>query len=175
MVLDYTSLSGDQPGYIEDEEAIDRADAVFELEDPLAQNDLPESEVIAVNDDEEEKPLEEGANDIVDNSDKTVSDPGPSQPITAKPKHGFRLLTDEELDELTDEELTEYLMQIALENSQFHVNETAPAISDQGFETLVKNYQAVLHLIERLSKRYPMDVLKQLIYLLISIDTHGIF
>jgi DNA gyrase subunit B len=64
-----------------------------------------------------------------------------------------------------EDELTDYLLQIALEDSHFHVNANSPAISDQAFETLVKEYRRVMHIINRLSKRYPPEVLKALIYL----------
>ena len=105
VVLDYTSLSGDQAGYIEDEDAIDRADAIFELEEPQPQKALPESEAFTVNDDEEPSNSEEGPTEVCETDVQTDVEPIPTE-TTSKP--AFQLLTDEELDALSDEQLTAY-------------------------------------------------------------------
>jgi DNA gyrase subunit B len=64
-----------------------------------------------------------------------------------------------------DKALKNYLTQIALENAALHVNEQAPPIQGAGLETLVKQYNQVQFLIDRLSRRYPVLVLEALIYL----------
>ena len=61
--------------------------------------------------------------------------------------------------------LSEYLTQAALENASMHVNENAPGISDEPLESLVKEYRKVIASIERLSRLYPMDIMKEMIYM----------
>lgn len=61
--------------------------------------------------------------------------------------------------------LSEYLTQAALENASMHVNENAPGIADEQLENLVKDYRQVIAGIERLSRLYPMDIMKELIYM----------
>ena len=61
--------------------------------------------------------------------------------------------------------LSEYLTQAALENASMHVNENAPGISDEPLENLVKEYRQVIAGIERLSRLYPMDIMRELIYM----------
>jgi DNA gyrase subunit B len=65
---------------------------------------------------------------------------------------------------LKDEKAKEaYLTQAALEGAQLYVNPQAPAIKDSALETMVKDYQAVMAMIERLSRAYPAKVLIQMI------------
>ena len=65
---------------------------------------------------------------------------------------------------LKDEKAKEaYLTQTALEGAQFFVNVDAPAIKDSALETMVKDYQAVMNMIERLSRAYPAKVLEQML------------
>jgi len=65
---------------------------------------------------------------------------------------------------LKDEKAKEaYLTQTALEGAQLFVNADAPAIKDSALETMVKDYQAVMAMIDRLSRAYPAMVLKQMI------------
>ena len=61
--------------------------------------------------------------------------------------------------------LSEYLTQAALENASMHVNEDAPGIADEPLENLVKEYRHVTAGIERLSRLYPMDIMKEMIYM----------
>ena len=61
--------------------------------------------------------------------------------------------------------LSEYLTQAALENASMHVNENAPGISDEPLENLVKEYRKVTAGIERLSRLYPMEIMKEMIYM----------
>ncbi len=65
---------------------------------------------------------------------------------------------------LKDEKAKEaYLTQTALEGAQLFVNADAPAIKDSALETMVKDYQAVMAMIDRLSRAYPAMVLKQMV------------
>jgi DNA gyrase subunit B len=65
---------------------------------------------------------------------------------------------------LKDERAKEaYLTQTALEGAQLYVNPQAPAIKDSALETMVKDYQAVMAMIDRLSRAYPAKVLTQMI------------
>lgn len=65
---------------------------------------------------------------------------------------------------LKDEKAKEaYLTQTALEGAQLFVNPDAPAIKDSALETMVKDYQAVMAMIDRLSRAYPAKVLQQMI------------
>ncbi|WP_111498417.1 MULTISPECIES: DNA topoisomerase (ATP-hydrolyzing) subunit B [Marinobacter] len=66
---------------------------------------------------------------------------------------------------LKDEKAKEaYLTQTALEGAQFYVNPSAPPIADSALESLVKEYQSVMAMIDRLSRAYPTKVLEQMIY-----------
>ena len=76
-----------------------------------------------------------------------------------------------------DMALTYYLTNKALEGASLHVNKDAPAIRGVALESLVRSFQEVSGMIERLSPVYPPDVLKVMVYveefssnLLISID-----
>lgn len=56
-----------------------------------------------------------------------------------------------------------YLTQLSLEGAQLYVNPEAPPIKDSALETMVKDYQAVMAMIERLSRAYPARVLEQML------------
>ncbi len=62
-----------------------------------------------------------------------------------------------------DGELNGYLLQIALEGAELHVNPEAPAISGTALEQLAQHYQQVMAAIKRLSRRYNGTVLEQMI------------
>ncbi len=62
-----------------------------------------------------------------------------------------------------DAELNAYLLQVALENTEFYVNEHAPALSGEALEVLAKQYILVQESIQRLAKRYPRRVLEKMI------------
>jgi len=65
---------------------------------------------------------------------------------------------------LKDEKAKEaYLTQTALEGAQLFVNADAPALKDSALETMVKDYQAVMNMIDRLSRAYPAKVLEQML------------
>lgn len=62
-----------------------------------------------------------------------------------------------------DESLTQYLVQIALEDAKLFVSEGAPAVQGSALEKLVHHYQAVMTLINQVSRRYPSELLKKCI------------
>ncbi|WP_257294158.1 DNA topoisomerase (ATP-hydrolyzing) subunit B [Endozoicomonas sp. YOMI1] len=64
-----------------------------------------------------------------------------------------------------DGALDGYLTQSALENASLHVNENAPGISDQPLEELVKEFRDVHKVAEKLSRIYPVAVLREMIYM----------
>ncbi|WP_193163389.1 DNA topoisomerase (ATP-hydrolyzing) subunit B [Microbulbifer hainanensis] len=61
--------------------------------------------------------------------------------------------------------LTQFLTNAALEGASLFVNADAPGLSGQSLETLVGEYRAVLATIDRLSRVYPEEVLRSMIYL----------
>src|SRR5699024_1968439 len=66
---------------------------------------------------------------------------------------------------LKDEDaMLEYQTSMALEGASLHVNESAPAITGEHLEKLVKDFRKVEVLIQRLSRRAPEIVLNELIY-----------
>jgi DNA gyrase subunit B len=64
-----------------------------------------------------------------------------------------------------DEALTQFLTQAALEGSALHVNTDAPPITGEGLESLVGEYRAVMATIDRLSRLYPSEALREMIYM----------
>ncbi len=64
-----------------------------------------------------------------------------------------------------DGALDGYLTQSALENASLHVNENAPGISDQPLEELVKEFRDVHKVADKLSRIYPVSVLREMIYM----------
>jgi len=65
---------------------------------------------------------------------------------------------------LKDEKAMEaYLTQTALEGAQLFVNPEAPPIKGAALESMVREYQAVMAMIDRLSRAYPARVLKQML------------
>ncbi|MDD7805988.1 MAG: DNA topoisomerase (ATP-hydrolyzing) subunit B [Endozoicomonas sp. (ex Botrylloides leachii)] len=64
-----------------------------------------------------------------------------------------------------DKALDDYLTQSALENASLHVNPDAPGIADTQLEGIVRDYKAVIAIIERLSRLYSKDILKEMIYM----------
>ncbi len=65
---------------------------------------------------------------------------------------------------LKDERALEaYLTQTALEGGQLFVNPDAPPIRESALETMVKDYQSVMTMIERLARAYPDMVLRQMV------------
>ena len=64
-----------------------------------------------------------------------------------------------------DRELQAALLQIALEKAALHPATTAPPIKDNALEQLILQYQSVQGIIDRLSFRYPEQVIEELIYI----------
>jgi DNA gyrase subunit B len=64
-----------------------------------------------------------------------------------------------------DEDLQAFLIQLSLDGAELRVNEAAPPIKDQALETVLMQYQLALKTIERLSYRYPANVIDACIYL----------
>ncbi|MFO7592540.1 MAG: DNA topoisomerase (ATP-hydrolyzing) subunit B [Pseudomonadota bacterium] len=64
-----------------------------------------------------------------------------------------------------DTELNNYLLQIAIENAELHVNEEAPPITGTALEQLARQYQLVMATIHRLARRYNDIILEKMITL----------
>lgn len=62
-----------------------------------------------------------------------------------------------------DQALTEFLTQAALEGASLHVNPEAPGLSGEALESLVVQYRRVIGMIERMSRSYPDDALKEML------------
>ena len=62
-----------------------------------------------------------------------------------------------------DAELASYLLQVALDNTELYVNESAPALSGQALESLANQYILVMESIKRLSQRYPAAILEKMV------------
>ena len=58
---------------------------------------------------------------------------------------------------------TAYVTQSALENASIYVNPDAPPITGSALEALVREYQSVMEVIERLTRVYPERVLQEMI------------
>lgn len=63
-----------------------------------------------------------------------------------------------------DEGLEEYLVQLALDSAEIHVNSQAPALLGSALEALLQEYRIVSKTIIKLKKAYPRDLMEQLIY-----------
>ena len=66
-----------------------------------------------------------------------------------------------------DQALTQYLIQIAVENTSLQVNADAPSISGQALEALMNNYMQVMASIQRLSTRINQLLLEKMIYMVV--------
>ena len=64
-----------------------------------------------------------------------------------------------------DNELNDYLLQIALDNTELFINELAPAMSGVALENLARQHVIVMQSISRLARRYSADVLKAILEL----------
>ncbi len=63
-----------------------------------------------------------------------------------------------------DLELNQYLLRMALENAELHVNADAPPLGDAALETLAREYLSISSLIQRMSRRYSTQLLEALIF-----------
>ncbi|HHM04350.1 MAG TPA: DNA topoisomerase (ATP-hydrolyzing) subunit B [Gammaproteobacteria bacterium] len=64
-----------------------------------------------------------------------------------------------------DAELNAYLLDNALHKAKLHVSEDAPAMRDEAVGELARQYIAVDAMIRRLSRRFPLAVLKAMLHL----------
>lgn len=63
-----------------------------------------------------------------------------------------------------DEALTQFLTESAIDGASLHVNAEAPAITGAALANLVTEYRRVIAMIERMSRAYPIALLKEMIY-----------
>ncbi|MFC0119964.1 DNA topoisomerase (ATP-hydrolyzing) subunit B [Pseudoalteromonas xiamenensis] len=63
-----------------------------------------------------------------------------------------------------DSVLTEYLTTLALQDAKIIPTAGADGISGAKLENLVRDYQSTVKVIERLNRKYPLDVMTRLIY-----------
>ncbi|OEE65458.1 DNA gyrase subunit B [Enterovibrio norvegicus FF-33] len=63
-----------------------------------------------------------------------------------------------------DEAMEQYQVALALENASLYVNQDAPALGGVALESLIKQYNGVMKLIARMSRRYPSALLNELVY-----------
>ncbi len=63
-----------------------------------------------------------------------------------------------------DAELNARLLAIALDGAKLHINPESPPISDEALEDLARRYLLVTATNERLAKRFPAEVLHQMIF-----------
>ena len=64
-----------------------------------------------------------------------------------------------------DDALYDYLTQSALDGAAFYPSKEAPAISATALEDLVQQFRRTGKIIKRHSRRYPVEVLKRLMYI----------
>ena len=64
-----------------------------------------------------------------------------------------------------DIELNNYLLNIALDGAELHINESAPPITGVALEDLCKQFMRVRGIIQRWSRRYDENVLKRMVHL----------
>lgn len=64
-----------------------------------------------------------------------------------------------------DAALVQFLTQAALENAQLFVNPDAPSVAGEALENLVNDYRKVEAIIERMSRVYPVEALRAMVYM----------
>ncbi len=63
-----------------------------------------------------------------------------------------------------DDELNDYLLNLALDNAALFVNDSAPALQGEQLEKLCRKFVRIQSLIARLTRRYDEQLLRRLIY-----------
>ena len=77
----------------------------------------------------------------------------------------YKLTRGREQQYLTDDgELDAYLLQLALEKSELHVNTEAPGIHGEGLERLLQVYRQAQKVMESLGRSCPEKVLQAMLY-----------
>jgi DNA gyrase subunit B len=64
-----------------------------------------------------------------------------------------------------DAELNAYVLNVAMEKSELHVNAQAPAIKGPALSGLCEKYVSVMSMLDRLARRYDRLILEQMIYM----------
>lgn len=59
--------------------------------------------------------------------------------------------------------LSNYLVQLAVDSGRLHVNNSAPAISKATLEILIRDYNAAIHIIDRMTRKYPKVIMETLL------------
>jgi DNA gyrase subunit B len=62
-----------------------------------------------------------------------------------------------------DVELTAYFMELSLQDAKLFVNADAPGVQGEQLEALMQEYQSVIARLERLQRKYPMEVTETLV------------
>ncbi|MDX1304234.1 DNA topoisomerase (ATP-hydrolyzing) subunit B [Photobacterium sp.] len=63
-----------------------------------------------------------------------------------------------------DDDMNQYQVSLALDNASLYTTESAPALAGLALEELVKQYNAGMKLVERMSRRYPIMMLNEFVY-----------